>query len=220
MTETEGMNRHELWLWQQARTLADLGELTAQWLEGRIASQPGYAANCGPDPETADLIPFLAGLNRAGFVTESSQPGLEPTLGYDGRQWQQRAAVGGFADGRTRIAIEEAVAGTDLMVITHLTPRHRWYDRFLSYEYRSWRDGGGEGAVVVSASTEGHEHTWFGGLMDYADVKCCYEEIGRPVFAAICDAWQVTVIDPEWGRNDLLWPTLAERFVGQRAGAA
>jgi hypothetical protein len=25
---------------------------------------------------------------------------------------------------------------------------------------------------------------------------------------AICDAWQVTVIDPEWGRDDLLWPLL------------
>lgn len=29
------MNRH-------ARTLADLGELTAQWLEARIESPPGY----------------------------------------------------------------------------------------------------------------------------------------------------------------------------------
>jgi hypothetical protein len=26
---------------------------------------------------------------------------------------------------------------------------------------------------------------------------------------ALCAAWQVTVIDPEWGRDDLLWDVLA-----------
>jgi hypothetical protein len=31
------MNRADRKLWAQARTLADLGELTAQWLEGRAA---------------------------------------------------------------------------------------------------------------------------------------------------------------------------------------
>ena len=51
------MNRSDRKLWAQTRTLADLGELTAQWLEGRIASVPGY---CGsPADETASLAPVL-----------------------------------------------------------------------------------------------------------------------------------------------------------------
>ena len=28
------------------------------------------------------------------------------------------------------------------------------------------------------------------------------------VIEALYEAWQVTLIDPEWGRNDVLWPAL------------
>ena len=96
--------------WEAARTLADLGELTAQWLEGAIASQPAYTPGCGPDPETAPLIPVLACCNRAGYVTNGSQPG-EAGTGYDGalvgtarRSRGVRVPRGGRADlggGRT-----------------------------------------------------------------------------------------------------------------------
>ena len=40
----------DLAAWRSARTLADLGELTARWLEGTVASVPGY---CGP-PDRGD----------------------------------------------------------------------------------------------------------------------------------------------------------------------
>ena len=59
-------------LWMEARTLADLGELMAQWLEGRIRYQPGYGGP--PDPETTDLIADLAALNRAGSLPRSHSP--------------------------------------------------------------------------------------------------------------------------------------------------
>ena len=75
------MRRTDRKRWASARTPADVGELTAQWLEGRIASQPGYAPGCGPDPETADLTGVLAACNRAGFITDTSQPG-ESGPGY------------------------------------------------------------------------------------------------------------------------------------------
>ncbi len=39
------MSRTDRRAWKQARTLAELGELTARWLEGDIASQPGYMPN-------------------------------------------------------------------------------------------------------------------------------------------------------------------------------
>src|ERR1700733_468670 len=81
--------------WASARTLAGLGELTARWIEGTIASQPGYH---GPsDIEDPAMVPVLARLNRAGFVTSCSQAGLAETGAGETYQ-AQRAAVEGFAD--------------------------------------------------------------------------------------------------------------------------
>jgi hypothetical protein len=57
-------------LWRTARTLADLGKLTARWLEGEITTTPSHLGP--PDSETTDLIPTLAAANRAGFVTDQS----------------------------------------------------------------------------------------------------------------------------------------------------
>lgn len=204
------MRPSERKLWQSARTLDDLGDLTAQWLEGRIVGYPGYGdeSDPGPDPETQPLITVLAGLNRAGYVTVSSQPGLPPTTGWDGEHWQQRAAVEGFADGHTRLALEEAIEGTGLILIDHLTEPRRWWHRFVPGA-AAW----GDDAVCVTASVEGTEHTWFGGLMSYDTVELCFDEVGRAAFAEVLNAWQVTVLDPEWGRNDLLWDTLTSRFL-------
>jgi hypothetical protein len=64
--------------------LADLGELTAQWLEGTIASVPTVWPGCGPDEEATELIPVLAARNRAGYVTTVSRAGEGPAPGYDG----------------------------------------------------------------------------------------------------------------------------------------
>jgi hypothetical protein len=35
---------------------------------------------------------------------------------------------------------------------------------------------------------------------------------------ALCNAWQVTLIDPEWGHNDQIWPLL-KAFATQRSSA-
>ncbi len=67
--------------WRAARTLAGLGELTAEWLEGTIASIPTVVPGYGPDEETAALIPVLAACNRAGYVTTVSQPGEKSARG-------------------------------------------------------------------------------------------------------------------------------------------
>lgn len=45
----------DLTAWRQARSLPELGELTALWLEGAITSQPGYAPGYGPDQAAADM---------------------------------------------------------------------------------------------------------------------------------------------------------------------
>lgn len=197
------MNRADRKRWQAATSLLDLGELTAQWLEGRIASQPAYEPNCGPDPETERLIPVLAKLNRAGYVTSCSQPGIPPTQGWNGKLWQQRAAVDGFADGPMMLDIEDAARAAGLVVITHLTPGRGPL---------GWLTGkvlAGDDRTVVTASTDGEGHTWFGGLLSRSNVTYLYDDaVSRKGLRALLDAWQVTVLDPVWGRDDVLWPAL------------
>lgn len=97
-------------LWEAARTLADLGVLTARWLEGNIHWLPLYSSD-GPDPETTPLIEPLAEMNRLGLWTDQSQPG---ELG-DG--WAQRANVGGYADEATANALAAGLLDTDLLLI-------------------------------------------------------------------------------------------------------
>ncbi|MFC5888134.1 DUF6919 domain-containing protein [Kitasatospora aburaviensis] len=86
------MNRADQMAWRSAATLAELGNLTAHWLEGTRRSRPGYVPGYGPDPETTDtpgLVRALALANRPGYVTDAGQPGID---GPDRRQdwWAQR----------------------------------------------------------------------------------------------------------------------------------
>jgi len=192
-----GMGRQDRDLWASARTLTDLGELTARWIEGDLASQPGY---CGPsDIEDPALVPLLARLNRAGFVTTGSQIG-ESGPGYDGAHWQQRAAVEGFAVPAFAARI---IAGLDgrsgLLVIAHAPaelPRWRYrYDK----------------AVTVTRR-DGCDYTRFGVQLPRRHIRSGVTGYGicyRDAVTALYSAWQVTVIDPGWGRPDLLWPVLA-----------
>src|SRR6266536_3121043 len=78
--EHEGLSPAGARRWMSATSLAELGELTALWLEGEIGQAP---TNLGPPAgETAELIPVLAAVNRAGLVTDCSQPGMsEPWQG-------------------------------------------------------------------------------------------------------------------------------------------
>src|ERR1035438_8169724 len=107
------MNRADRKRWASARTLPDLGELTALWLEGEIGKAPGY--DDGPAPETRDLIPVLAAANRAGFITSGSQPGSLSEYS------DQRAAVEGFAAPETldrlRSALRITIDGSGLLLV-------------------------------------------------------------------------------------------------------
>jgi hypothetical protein len=55
------------------------------------------------------------------------------------------------------------------------------------------------------------ENTWFGNHLDLRDIEddqAGYGICHPGAIEALCAAWQVTIIDPEWGRNDVLWPAL------------
>jgi len=177
--------------WEAARTLADLGELTALWLEGTIKSMPGYYG--GSDGETRDLIAVLAAVNRAGYATTVSPPREPPVTGYDGETWIQRAAVEGFAGTDVLGDLRAHVAATPLILVA--TPA-------------ASTNGTWETRIPVTLDGD-TENTAFGGVPPVSHLDDIYGDCHPDLITAITSAWQVTIVYPEWGRNDVLWPALA-----------
>ncbi|MFF7023025.1 DUF6919 domain-containing protein [Streptomyces klenkii] len=191
------MSRSDRRRWEAAGTLGELGELMALWLEGKVDSRPGYAARFGPDEETVGLVPVLAACNRAGFVTDCSQPGVTGP-GFDGRLWSQRAAVEGFVGDKVLLdRIRSAGSRAGLTVIAEMA------------------DGRHRGVIVTRAG--GEDCTGFGRTMSPRHVRHIFQGCNRQALDALVGAWQVSVVDPVWGRNDVLWPVLS-RAVGARVG--
>ncbi|HEV7978881.1 DUF6919 domain-containing protein [Amycolatopsis sp.] len=173
-------------LWSEVDDLAGIGELTARWLEGDITYRPARDGRA-PGEETAEPVPVLAALNRAGFVTDFSQTGLQLTAGS-----ARRAAVGGFCDERMRRNLAGATAATDLVVL--------WFAPAVKSV-----------AQAVVTLDGGKEVTWLGTAMAPDAIEYSYgEDVSLAGLEALIDAWQVHLFDPVWGRDDLLWPLLAD----------
>lgn len=197
------MSRHDRRIWAGARTLVDLGEITAQWLEGHVQSHPNGHYG-GPDPETEEIRDALIALNRAGFVTEGSQSGQTPDSADDGEGWRQRAAVYGFATAAAFDWVTRAVTEhPDLILVTHDGAPPRWFPRLRDLFGR-----GHDGAVPVTV-WEGRVHTGFGNRLYASDVGLCFGPCSTAAYDALCTARQVTVIDSRWGRKNYLWDALA-----------
>jgi hypothetical protein len=175
--------------WRSARTLEDLGELTARWLEGSLDSVPGHSGP--PADETRCIAPTLAVLNRAGYVTTSSQPGL--TSWEDGCQWRQRAFVTGLTGYRAAVAMSNAMLPLGYWVIVSHTPRRGRPGRDLPVTCQGDREVTGAGRARSLGDLR-NWHTGFG--------RCHPDAV-----AAVAGALQVTVIDREWGSN-LMWDRL------------
>lgn len=196
-------------LWSQARTLADVGALMARWLDGELPEC--FVQDAPPDPETGDIPSgLLADLNRAGYVTETSQPAEDWTTSTWNSEvcYRQRAGVEFLMDTEHLDALVDATALTDLIVTFHRAPRFRWMARTWRWFYRH------EIPVTESAGT-GHpdvgEECWFGRPQP----RSAWKWVGRREYGsrvlgkALANAWQVTVVDPEWGRTDYLWDALS-----------
>jgi hypothetical protein len=189
------MNLRDRKAWKSARTLEDLGELTAQWIEGKIGEQPAYHGTT--DIESPEMVPVLAALNRAGYVTIQSQQGSDGP-GYDGAHWVQRAAVEGFASHELAQRIWDA-APLNLHVIDlcndHL-PRVRVSSRYAwTVTYRNREP----------CTSFGHHLS----RRHLRDAHVGYGSLAAAAQDALCSAHQVTVIDLEPGRRDLLWDFLS-----------
>lgn len=207
-TDTETMSAADLAAWGDARSLPDLGLLTALWLEGSLESSPGCGPGCGPDDETAPLIPVLARLNRAGLVTSGSQPGFDGK-GCDGAHWKQRAAVEAYAAESVALPLIHAAQVAGMRVVAcppSRVPRWRYrYDRAVAVTRTDGCD-----PACPSRHPDGCDWTWFGTIVPrrhIRDREVGYGVCHRDAVNALCTAWQVTVIDPEWGRNTL-WDVL------------
>jgi hypothetical protein len=186
--------------WHGARSLADLGELTAQWLEGKHSYTLGYSGGV-PDEETRPLVPILAAANRAGFVTHQSQPG-EP---HDKHGSAQRANVSGYAGPEAFARLMAAASGADLIITAA-----RALDDSEERQF---------GPLFAITLDEGEEFTWDGIALSRSILDRDYGSDCAPgVIDELAAAWQVTLIDPVWGRNDVLWPVL-QKFAAIREEA-
>lgn len=169
-----GMSRADRRTWADARTVADLGQLMALWLEGDLKSWPGYEAGYGPDEETRPLVSALAAANRAGFLTTNSQPGTDGT-GYDGARWRQRAAVDGFVSDPDMLQrVRRAAQRNGLRVTT-------------------------DGQWTVVTERAGEPITAFGQRIDDRVLRSTWPGIHRTAYRAVADAQPVAVVHPVWG---------------------
>lgn len=194
------MSRSDRRRWRAARTISDLGELMALWLEGKIASRPGYQRRSGPDDETAHLVPTLAALCRAGYVTTQSQPGFTGT-GGDGLWWEQRAAVE--------------------LVVTDPTLFHRLVDAAytagLIARINDYRAGGGvQEQPVVTTTRDGEAVSSFGGRITRRDMAVQWPGLNRDLYHEVATGTYVSITAPEYGTpGERLWAVL-DFLTGQR----
>ncbi|MEW1551892.1 DUF6919 domain-containing protein [Streptomyces tsukubensis] len=176
--------------WAEARTLTDLGQLTADWLEGTLRHHPGYPG-AGPDPETVPLVPVLARLNRAGLVTANSQPGHAPATGWDGAIYTQRAAVDGWTANAVLVAqLTITARDHDLHLVIHQPGRPATRDR------------------IPVTCRNGTAVTWFGDSYRPEDLAAVWSGIHPDALTALTGAVHVTLTDTTWGPSTRLWDAL------------
>ncbi|WP_037918694.1 DUF6919 domain-containing protein [Actinacidiphila yeochonensis] len=171
--------------WTTAQSLRELSLLMAAWLEGRIPSRPAYYGPAAD--ETTPLVPVLAAACRAGYLTDSSQPGVDGP-GFDGRRWRQRAAVTGYipADAVLLTTLCESARLAGLAVVL---------------------DGQPGGITVTEA--DGRPVTGFGDLLPRRHLRTTWAGVPRPAVDQLVTARQLTIVDLTWGPTDLLWQVLA-----------
>lgn len=179
--------------WSSCRTLADLGHVTERWLRGELTYFPGHNDPYEPPlDESKDLIDDLVALNRVGYITTNSQPGQSMTR--DGNA--QRAFVRGYCTEETFQRIDAAIYGTELIALPrppgmyHLCP-------------------------VPITTVHGRNFTW--GGMSSGEAEAIAREFGgalnEQMVALLAGCWLVDVLDPVWGRTNLLWSKLRAGLV-------
>ena len=132
-----GMSRADRARWKTASSLADIGELTVEWLSGDIRQTPSHGGP--PCDETLPHIEALAAANRAGFVTTSSQSASSPE---DPPEWGEcEAWAHGLISDSALCRLRAQAAGTPLLLAG--ARGHEFFGECsyaLRYARRVWRD--------------------------------------------------------------------------------
>ncbi|WP_405941599.1 DUF6919 domain-containing protein [Streptomyces sp. NBC_00207] len=176
-------------VWRDARSIGDLGQAMALWMEGRGPDWPGYFGPFGQEEENGarHLIPTLAAANRAGFVTTGSQPAYDNVSG--GAHWRQKAHVDGIVHDRSPLLHRlTALERQGFLVV------RGWPMRYVAVTDRDGEPVTGFGGFRLGRNQAARE--WHG--------------IGRHALREVKDrSVRLNIVDPVWGRDDRLWPALA-----------
>src|SRR4051812_17309496 len=130
--------------------------------------------------------------NRGGFVTGASPPACDG-VGRGGRRWRQRAAVCGL------VGDEEL-----LNALARVAEAHRLTILVRTVDEDSRRPG------ITVTQVDGEAYTAFGGRLTRSELQHVWLGTSWSALAEIEAAWQVTLIDPMYGRDNRLWTALDE----------
>ena len=171
--------------WRQAITLAAAGELTARWLEGKSEYQAA-TFTVRYDAETEPIAAELSALNRNGLFTKESQPGLRT------ENSAQRQYVTGFCSAEAAVELLALSTRTELVTVAHAP------GEASSAAIPVTLDGDDVVTVLGSSETPVEEEQ----IRDWAD------ETNETLALLLADSWYVEIMDPVWGRNDVLLPAV------------
>ncbi|UUL76791.1 hypothetical protein NG819_03275 [Pseudarthrobacter sp. Fe7] len=178
-------------VWRQATTLEGAGELTARWLEGGSSYQPGHFAPASDD-ETKPIAAGLAELNRNGLFTKESQPGIRSSTAA------QRQYVTGFCSAATAHGLLALSTRTELVTVAHAP--------------------GEASSAAIPVTLAGTEITTVLGSSENPvaeeQIQDWAGETNDALALLLADSWYVEILDPVWGRNDVLLPAVLGALKG------
>jgi hypothetical protein len=178
-------------VWRQATTLAAAGELTARWLEGDSEFQPA-TFTASYDDETAPIAVALAAVNRNGLFTKESQPGLLSSA------VAQRQYVTGFCSADTAAELLALSTRSELVTVAHAPGESSTAAIPVTLD-------GGEVVTVLGSSENPVTEEQ---IQDWAS------ETNDSLALLLADCWYVEILDPVWGRDDVLLPAVLGALTG------
>lgn len=177
-------------LWLTARTFADACALTAAWMEGVIAFNPGSVG--GPiDKETETIADQLAQINRLGLWTQESQPGEKSP------DWQQREFVHGLCGEATATMLEELSNRSELVTLSF------------------WPGTPSFGQIPASCSPTQGATLHLGASSNFSEPnsdswQMLIQHTTKDLVLTAAGLREVQIFDPVWGRTGLLFPSIIE----------
>jgi hypothetical protein len=178
-------------VWRQATTLAAAGELTARWLEGDSEFQPA-TFTASYDDETAPIAVALAAVNRNGLFTKESQPGLQSS------GLAQRQYVTGFCSADTAAELLALSTRSELVTVAHAPGESSTAAIPVTLD-------GGEVVTVLGSSENPVTEEQ---IQDWAS------ETNDSLALVLADSWYVEILDPVWGRDEVLLPAVLGALTG------